>query len=113
MSHVSVVDVSGLEVMEEQYTKLQAKGKQLVLCGLSRQPLRILSKSKFLDHIGRENVCRSVEEAVYRAKENLQQMNANTVSNNAVVSTFLGKGDRVGEQVPKGGLKSEGAAPVQ
>ena len=113
MSHVSVVDVSGLEVMEEQYAKLQAKGKLLVLCGLSRQPLRVLSKSKFLDHIGRENVCRSVEEAVYRAKEQLRPININEVANNAVVSTFLGKVARVGDQAPEGDLKSEGAASVQ
>ena len=47
MSHVSVVDVSGLEVMEEQFKGLSAAGKQLVLCGLSRQPLRMLSRCIF------------------------------------------------------------------
>ena len=44
LSHVSVIDVSGLEVMEEQFKGLGAAGKKLVLCGLSRQPLRMLSK---------------------------------------------------------------------
>ena len=89
MSHVSVIDVSGLEVMEEQHSKLHAKGKQLVVCGLSRQPLRVLSKSRYLDQIGRANVCRSAEEALNRAKELLRQGAFNAVANNAVTSTFL------------------------
>ena len=49
MSHVSVLDVSGLEVMEEEYHKLRKGGKHLVLCGLTRQPLRMMCRAGFLD----------------------------------------------------------------
>ena len=118
VSHVSVVDVSGLEVMEEQYAKLYTKGKQLVLCGLSRQPLRVLSKSGFLDHIGRANVCRSADEAVYRARELLRQ-NPTTangeVSNNVKVipALSLGKAAARRQQVPGDGANPHGAYLVQ
>ena len=108
MSHVSVIDVSGLEVMEEQHSKLHAKGKKLVICGLSRQPLRVLSKSRYLDQIGRANVCRSAEEALYRAKELLRQEASNGVANNAVTSTFLRSAS--GQTAPEEGRKpNEGA----
>ncbi|GLC69680.1 hypothetical protein PLESTF_000863900 [Pleodorina starrii] len=67
MSHVSVVDVSGLELLEEVHRRLEQAGKTLVLCGLTRQPLRMMARAGFLDEAGRENVCRSVDAAFARA----------------------------------------------
>ncbi|KXZ47557.1 hypothetical protein GPECTOR_34g716 [Gonium pectorale] len=67
MSHVNVVDVSGLEVLEEALRRLDEDGKMLVLCGLTRQPLRMMARAGFLDQVGRENVCRNVEAALARA----------------------------------------------
>ncbi|GFR44603.1 hypothetical protein Agub_g5886 [Astrephomene gubernaculifera] len=67
MSHVSVVDVSGLELLEEAHRSLHKAGKTLVLCGLTRQPLRMMARAGFLDVAGRENVCRNVESALNRA----------------------------------------------
>ena len=52
MAHVSVVDVSGLEVLEEQLERLSHAGKALVVCGLSRQPLRMMARAGFLDQVG-------------------------------------------------------------
>ncbi|EFJ41903.1 hypothetical protein VOLCADRAFT_98158 [Volvox carteri f. nagariensis] len=49
MSHVSVVDVSGLELLEEVHRRLWEAGKTLVLCGLTRQPLRMMARAGFLD----------------------------------------------------------------
>jgi anti-anti-sigma factor len=51
MAHVSSVDVSGLEVLQEQHKRLTQAGKGLVLCGLTRQPLRMLSRAGFLDEV--------------------------------------------------------------
>ena len=67
LSHVSVVDASGLEVLEEQLERLRKQKIQLVLTGLSRQPLKMLSRSGFLDHLDRRNVVRTLEEAVSKA----------------------------------------------
>jgi hypothetical protein len=74
LSHVNVIDVSGLEVMEEQLRGFKMAGKQLLLCGVSRQPLRMLSRAGFLDEVGRHNVCRSIVEALRTAERvGLQQ----------------------------------------
>ncbi|KAG2501167.1 hypothetical protein HYH03_000982 [Edaphochlamys debaryana] len=67
LSRVSVVDVSGLEVLEGALAQLEGAGKGLVMCGLTRQPLRMMARAGFLDEVGRENVCRSVEVALDRA----------------------------------------------
>ncbi|PNH02451.1 putative sulfate transporter yvdB [Tetrabaena socialis] len=78
LSRVPVVDVSGLEVLEGAAATLAGVGKRLVLCGLTRQPLRMMARAGFLDQaraagggdkgrVGRENVCRSVEAALERA----------------------------------------------
>lgn len=63
------MDVSGLEVMEEQAKRLHRAGKQIVLCGLCRQPLRMLSRAGFLDEVGRSNVCRNLQQALARVAE--------------------------------------------
>ncbi|GIL66805.1 hypothetical protein Vafri_20307 [Volvox africanus] len=91
MSHVSVVDVSGLELLEEVHRRLADAGKTLVLCGLTRQPLRMMARAGFLDEAGRENVCRSVDAAFARAiaivsanciKQQQQQNNKDSGSGN-------------------------------
>ena len=69
LSHVSVVDASGLEVLEEQLHRLKKQNVQLVLTGLSRQPLKMLARSGFLDQIGRKFIVRTLEEAVVKASE--------------------------------------------
>ena len=69
LSHVSVVDASGLEVLEEQFEGLKKRNITLVLTGLSRQPLKMLARAGFLDHIGRKCVVRTLQEAVDKASE--------------------------------------------
>ncbi len=137
MSHVSVVDVSGLEVMEEQLHGLTKNGKVgiffgglhsirwspisssspviqvLVLCGLSRQPLRMLSRAGFLDEVGRDNVCRGVEQALKRTEEILLQdeellLIEGLKSNIMPASLPLLKGSRVATE--RGDLEEEGAS---
>ncbi|KAG2429652.1 hypothetical protein HYH02_013991 [Chlamydomonas schloesseri] len=67
LSRVPVVDVSGLEVLEDAAAELERAGKGLVVCGLTRQPLRMMARAGFLDMVGRENVCRGVQSALDRA----------------------------------------------
>eukprot|EP00198_Chlamydomonas_reinhardtii_P008305 XP_001697642.1 sulfate transporter [Chlamydomonas reinhardtii] len=51
LSRVPVVDVSGLEVLEESAAELERAGKGLVVCGLTRQPLRMMARAGFLDMV--------------------------------------------------------------
>ena len=59
LSHVSTLDASGIEVMEDEHKKLRKGGKHLILCGLTRQPLRILSRAGFLDLVRALLLCAS------------------------------------------------------
>ena len=67
MSNVTVMDSSGLEVIEEQLKRLKAVGKHLLMCGLHRQPLRTLVRAGFVEHLGRANVFRSSKDALVAA----------------------------------------------
>jgi hypothetical protein len=39
----------------------------LILCGAREQPARLMQKAEFERHVGRENICANVEEALLRA----------------------------------------------
>ncbi len=54
---MNAVDVSGLELLEEAQRHLAAAGKGLVLCGLTRQPLRMMARAGFLDVVGWVCMC--------------------------------------------------------
>jgi sulfate permease, SulP family len=40
----------------------------LILCGAREQPARLIHKAEFEQHVGAENICSSVEEALARAR---------------------------------------------
>ena len=64
MSNVTVIDSSGLEVIEEQLKRLKVAGKHLLVCG---QPLRTLERAGFVEHLGRADVFRSSRDALVAA----------------------------------------------
>lgn len=50
------MDTSGLEAMENVERTLQKRGCRLILCDLSGQPLSLMQRSGFLNHLGAGNV---------------------------------------------------------
>ena len=68
MRQVLAMDATGLNALEDIYGRLQKKGKHLIVCGPHAQPLIAMERGNFLDHIGRENVCATFEEALARAR---------------------------------------------
>jgi sulfate permease, SulP family len=79
MRHVPVIDATGLHTLEQVHNNCARGGTTLVLCGVHDQPLEALQKSQCLDEIGRNNVTRTIDEAIARSRELLALSGAQLV----------------------------------
>jgi SulP family sulfate permease len=66
---VLAIDATELNAIEDIYEKLHARGKHLVLSGPHTQPLFMMDKAGFLDHLGRENVGANIHLSLERSRE--------------------------------------------
>jgi SulP family sulfate permease len=74
LRNMTVIDSTGLLALEELADKLQASGRTMLLCGAREQPSRMLHQSEFEQHVGRENICANIEEALIRAQQIYREM---------------------------------------
>jgi sulfate permease, SulP family len=68
LRNMTALDATGLRAFEELAEALQASGRRLLLCGARHQPARLIARADFHRHIGAENICDSVTEALQRAR---------------------------------------------
>jgi sulfate permease, SulP family len=64
---MNAIDATGLHALETLADKIRASGRHLILCGMREQPSKIITRGKFQEIIGRENLCSSLKEALERA----------------------------------------------
>jgi SulP family sulfate permease len=69
LRNMTALDATGIHALEQFADRLHKAGKTLLLCGARDQPSRLISRSGFLDHVGRENVLPHVRAALARAQE--------------------------------------------
>lgn len=69
LRNMTAIDATGLAAIEDLADALRAKGRTLVLCGAPSQPRVAMRKAEFHRHVGDENICRSVADALTRAAE--------------------------------------------
>ena len=69
LRNMNAIDATGLHALEVFSDRLKKAGKTLLLCGARDQPAKLLEKSEFVEHIGRENIQPHVEAALRRAEE--------------------------------------------
>jgi len=62
--------------LEHLADRVKASGRGLILCGAPEQPERLLQRAEFKDHVGRENICDNVAEALQRARTIHEEMQA-------------------------------------
>lgn len=49
--------------------RTKKSGRTLVLCGARHQPAQFMAQTRFVAHIGRENICPHVQDALARARQ--------------------------------------------
>ncbi|MGH9746808.1 MAG: SulP family inorganic anion transporter [Candidatus Acidiferrales bacterium] len=68
LRNMTAIDATGLQALEKLADVIHGSGRGLILCGAREQPARLMKQAEFEQHVGAENICRSVEEALERAR---------------------------------------------
>jgi sulfate permease, SulP family len=68
LRNMTAIDSTGLQALEKLADHVHASGRKLILCGAREQPSKRLREAEFHDYLGSDNICRSVAEALDRAK---------------------------------------------
>jgi SulP family sulfate permease len=69
LRNMSAIDATGIHAIETFSKRLHESGRTLLLCGAMEQPSKLLSGTRFLDRLGRENISPNIQAALDRAKE--------------------------------------------
>ncbi len=65
--NVPTIDATGLHVLEELHQKCWRQKTRLIFSGVTKQPMSVFRQSGFLQAVGSENFCPSIDEALARA----------------------------------------------
>jgi SulP family sulfate permease len=67
--NMTAIDATGLQALEDLADVLHSADRSLILCGAREQPARLMHQAEFERHVGRENICANVKEALERAEQ--------------------------------------------
>jgi SulP family sulfate permease len=69
LRNMNALDGTGLRAFEDLADALHASGRELLLCGARKQPAHLMERADFHSHVGPENICDNVGEAMARAEQ--------------------------------------------
>jgi len=76
LRNMTAIDATGLGAIRDLADTLHASGRSLLLCGAREQPSQLMKQAEFERHVGAENICGSISEALERAAEVYRQRHA-------------------------------------
>jgi SulP family sulfate permease len=79
LRNMTALDATGLFALEEVAKQLLASKRTLILCGAREQPSELIHQAEFADVVGEENICDNVQEALRRAEEVYDRLEAKFV----------------------------------
>jgi sulfate permease, SulP family len=68
LRNMNALDGTGLRAFEDLADVLHDSGRELLLCGARRQPAHLMERADFHRHVGDENICRNIGDAITRAE---------------------------------------------
>ncbi len=80
LRNMTALDATGLFALEEVARHLHATKRTLILCGAREQPARLIHQAEFEDVVGAENICENVQEALRRAEEVFERLEAKSAA---------------------------------
>jgi SulP family sulfate permease len=80
LRNMTAIDATGLQVLEHFADAVRASHKALILCGAPEQPSQLMQQAEFEEHVGKNNICGSMEEALGRAREVYEQICASLLA---------------------------------
>jgi len=69
LRNMTAIDATGIAALEELAAQLQASGRTMLVCGATPQPAALMREAGFERHVGAENICANIDEALKRAEE--------------------------------------------
>jgi SulP family sulfate permease len=69
LRNMTAIDATGLGAFRDLADQIHESGRSLLLCGAREQPAQLMKQAEFERHVGAENICPSISEALNRAAE--------------------------------------------
>lgn len=69
LRNMTAIDATGIAALEELATTLHQSGRTMLVCGARPQPENLMREAGFDRHVGAENICAHIDEAIARAKQ--------------------------------------------
>jgi sulfate permease, SulP family len=67
LRNITAIDATGLGAIEDLADQFHESGRSLLLCGAREQPSQLMQQAEFERHVGPENICSSISDALTRA----------------------------------------------
>jgi len=83
LRNMTALDATGLFAIEEVAKQLQNGKRTLILCGAREQPSKLMHQAEFEEVVGKQNICENVQEALRRAEEVYERLEAKAVAANS------------------------------
>ena len=69
LRNMTAIDATGLRALEELAEAMRRSGRCLILCGARHQPARLIARADFHRHVGDDNICAHLHDALARAEQ--------------------------------------------
>lgn len=69
LRNMTALDGTGLQALENLAGVVHKSGRTLLLCGGRQQPAEVMRNAEFEQHVGSQNICASVSEALQQARK--------------------------------------------
>jgi SulP family sulfate permease len=67
LRNMTAIDATGLKALEDAASRLRTSGRATLFCGAPPHPAGVMAQSGFAAHVGAENICENVDDALARA----------------------------------------------
>jgi sulfate permease, SulP family len=67
LRNMTAIDSTGLQAFQRLADEVHRSGRSLVLCGARQQPAALMNQVEFEQHLGKQNICPHITEALKRA----------------------------------------------
>jgi SulP family sulfate permease len=74
LRNMTVIDATGLQALEQFADVIHASGRGLILCGAPERPRQLMRRADFEEHVGTENICDNISDALQRAERLFQHL---------------------------------------
>ncbi|MGB9511069.1 MAG: STAS domain-containing protein, partial [Candidatus Acidiferrum sp.] len=68
LRNMTAIDATGIAALEELADQLHKSDRFMLVCGARPQPMALMKEAGFERHIGAENICENIREALNRAE---------------------------------------------